>query len=40
METPIRAALDGVVRQVHVALGETFERDAVLVTLESVGEAP
>lgn len=33
METSISAAMDAVVQTVHVQLGQTFERDAVLVTL-------
>lgn len=34
METVIKAACDGTVQTVHVALGQTFDRDALLVTLE------
>lgn len=33
LETAIKAGCDGVVETVHVALGQTFERDAALVTL-------
>lgn len=33
LETAIKAARDGVVETLHVGLGQTFERDAVLVTL-------
>jgi acetyl/propionyl-CoA carboxylase alpha subunit len=33
LETAIKAGCDGVVEAVHVGLGETFERDAILVTL-------
>jgi biotin carboxyl carrier protein len=40
METTIRASLDGVVQQVHLEQGQTFERDAVLVTLSPGGAAP
>lgn len=35
METTLTAARDGVVAQVHFAPGQTFDRDAVLVTLEA-----
>jgi 3-methylcrotonyl-CoA carboxylase alpha subunit len=34
METAITAASDGTVQSVHVALGQTFDRDDPLVTLE------
>ena len=34
METTIGAACDGVVRSFHVNVGETFDRDDVLVTLD------
>lgn len=34
METTINATCDGTVQALHVALGQTFERDAPLVTLE------
>ncbi len=34
LETTVSAWRDGVVREVHVAPGQTFERDALLVTLE------
>lgn len=37
METAIFAGLDGVVREVHVQIGQTFDRDAVLVSLEPSG---
>ena len=40
METTIRASLDGIVQQVHLEQGQTFERDAVLVTLSPGGAAP
>lgn len=33
LETALKAGRDGVVDQVHVAVGRTFDRDAVLVTL-------
>ncbi len=33
METSIAAAFDGVVQEVHVSVGQTFDRDASLVTL-------
>ena len=33
LETAIRAAQDGVVEKVHVRAGESFDRDAALVTL-------
>ncbi len=35
LETTIAAPREGIVQAVHVALGETFERDAPLVTLET-----
>lgn len=35
METVIRATRDGVVAMVHVAAGDGFDRDALLVTLEA-----
>lgn len=38
METAICAGLDGVVQQVHVQAGQTFDRDAVLVTLAPSAE--
>ena len=34
METAISAGVDGVVKDVHVQAGQTFDRDALLVTLE------
>jgi biotin carboxyl carrier protein len=34
METTISAARDGVVAEVHFAIGQTFDRDALLLTLE------
>ena len=34
METTLAAARDGVVAQVHFAPGQTFDRDALLLTLE------
>ncbi|WP_380877288.1 hypothetical protein ACFB49_12190 [Sphingomonas sp. DBB INV C78] len=34
LETAIKAPRDGVVDAVHVAVGQTFERDAALVSLE------
>lgn len=34
METTISASCDGIVQALHVAQGQTFERDALLVTLE------
>lgn len=36
LETAIRAPRDGVVAAVHLAIGQTFDRDAALVTLEGV----
>lgn len=33
LETSIRAAVDGKVAVIHVALGDSFERDALLVTI-------
>jgi biotin carboxyl carrier protein len=39
LETTIAAPREGIVQAVHVALGQTFERDAPLVTLETE-EAP
>lgn len=39
METTIVAPCDGVVQTMHVATGQTFDRDAVLVTLELAAEA-
>lgn len=38
METTVVAPRDGVVEEVHVAAGETFDKDALLVTL-AAGEA-
>lgn len=35
LESVIAAPRDGIVAEVHVAVGQTFERDAPLVTLES-----
>ena len=40
METTINASCDGVVQALHVGLGQTFERDAPLVTLERGTAAP
>jgi biotin carboxyl carrier protein len=34
METTLSAPRDGVVAAVHLATGQTFDRDAVLLTLE------
>lgn len=34
METAICAGFDGVVKEVHVQVGQTFDRDALLVTLD------
>jgi acetyl/propionyl-CoA carboxylase alpha subunit len=34
METTISAACDGIVQSLHVGVGQTFDRDAVLVTVE------
>jgi biotin carboxyl carrier protein len=34
METTIPAARDGIVAQVHFAAGQTFDRDALLLSLE------
>jgi biotin carboxyl carrier protein len=39
LETSLRATQDGLVEQVHFQPGETFERDAVLVTLARTPEA-
>ncbi len=39
METTMVAPRDGVVHTLHVAAGQTFDRDAVLVTLELAAEA-
>jgi acetyl/propionyl-CoA carboxylase alpha subunit len=40
METTINASCDGIVQALHVGLGQTFERDAPLVTLERGIPAP
>ena len=37
LETTIRAAQDGVVEKIHVRAGESFDRDAALVTLSMEG---
>jgi biotin carboxyl carrier protein len=37
LETAIRASQDGVVEKIHVREGESFDRDAVLVTLSQEG---
>ena len=34
METTLSAARDGIVAEVHVAVGQTFDRDALLISLE------
>ena len=39
METTLTAARDGVVASVHFAPGQTFDRDALLLSLEPVGAA-
>jgi biotin carboxyl carrier protein len=39
METTIAATCDGTVQAVHVTIGQTFDRDAPLVTLERIKEA-
>jgi acetyl/propionyl-CoA carboxylase alpha subunit len=39
METTLTAARDGVVAQVHYAPGQTFDRDALLLSLEPVAAA-
>lgn len=39
METTIAAPCDGTVQTVHVGVGQTFDRDAPLVTLERLKEA-
>jgi len=39
METTLTAARDGVVAEVHCAPGQTFDRDALLLSLEPVGAA-
>lgn len=38
LETTVRAPRDGMVETVHVALLQSFERDAPLITLASLGE--
>jgi biotin carboxyl carrier protein len=38
METTIAAPRDGVVEAVHFAPGQTFDRDALLLSLEASGE--
>lgn len=40
METTISATCAGIVQALHVGLGQTFERDAPLVTLERGSAAP
>ena len=40
METTVTAPCDGTVQTLHVAVGQTFDRDAALVTLERLKEAP
>ena len=40
METTINANCDGIVHALHVSMGQTFERDAPLVTLERGIPAP
>jgi biotin carboxyl carrier protein len=37
LETAIRAAQDGIVEKIHVRAGESFDRDAALVTLAMEG---
>jgi biotin carboxyl carrier protein len=37
LETAIRAAQDGIVEKIHVSAGESFDRDAALVTLSREG---
>lgn len=37
LETAIRASQDGVVEKIHVREGESFDRDAALVTLSQEG---
>jgi biotin carboxyl carrier protein len=37
LETAIRAAQDGIVEKIHVRPGESFDRDAALVTLSGEG---
>lgn len=39
LETSLRATRDGVIEKVHFQLGESFDRDAALVTLAHVAEA-
>lgn len=36
LETVIKAPRDGVIEAVHLAVGQTFERDAALVSLEAL----
>ena len=38
LETAIRASRDGIIEIVHVALAQSFERDAPLITLTPLGE--
>lgn len=38
LETAIRASRDGIIEVVHVALAQSFERDAPLITLAPLGE--
>ena len=40
METTIAAPCDGTVQTMHVRVGQTFDRDAPLVTLERLKDAP
>lgn len=40
METTVVAPCDGAVRIVHVTVGQTFDRDAILVSLERHERAP
>jgi acetyl/propionyl-CoA carboxylase alpha subunit len=40
METTITAPCDGTVQTVHAGVGETFDRDAALVTLERAAVTP
>lgn len=40
METTISASCNGVVQALHVVLGQTFEREALLVTLERGNTTP
>ncbi len=40
LETAIKAPRDGIVEHIHVKVGQTFDRDAVLVSLARPQDAP